>query len=57
MKQYAHLAVPLLIAAACAGPDQRTPTAPATSPGVVVGLSEAGSGRLRPFHAALWIVP
>ena len=24
---------------------------------LVVGLSEAGSGRLRPFHAALWIVP
>jgi Predicted integral membrane proteins containing uncharacterized repeats len=24
---------------------------------LVVGVSEAGSGRLRPFHAALWIVP
>jgi probable HAF family extracellular repeat protein len=28
MKQYAHLAVPLLIAAACTGGDQRSPTAP-----------------------------
>lgn len=32
-------------------------TAAGLSGHLVVGLSEAGSGRLRPFHAALWIVP
>src|ERR1700692_2221849 len=32
MKQYAQLAVPLLIAAACTSGDQRTPTAPESAP-------------------------
>lgn len=32
-------------------------TAAAIAGHLVVGLSEAGSGRMRPWHAALWIVP
>jgi probable HAF family extracellular repeat protein len=38
MKQYTHLAVPLLIAAACTGGDQRSPTAPS------VDVPQNGSG-------------
>jgi probable HAF family extracellular repeat protein len=32
-------------------------TAAGLSGHLVVGLSEAGAGRIRPFHATLWIVP
>ncbi len=43
MKHFTHLAVPLLIAAACTGGDQRSPTAPGTSPSASAQLNASGA--------------
>jgi len=42
VKHFTHLAVPLLIAAACTGGDQRSPTAPSTSPSASPLLNTSG---------------
>jgi hypothetical protein len=42
VKHFTHLAVPLLIAAACTGGDQRSPTAPSTSPNARPLLNTSG---------------